>query len=131
MASKRQIEANRANAGRSTGPKTPRGKAKASGNALRHGLARARPRDDADIGLLVSAIGLGFPHLGASDMVVGLARPKLELVRIRAARQQMLAAVLECPLLADAKRVTGLDRYERAALVRQRRALRSLGRERG
>lgn len=131
MASKRQIEANRANARRSTGPKTPGGKARASGNALRHGLARARPCDDADLGLLVSAIGSEFPHISASDMVVGLARAKLELVRIRAAREHMLAALLECPLLADAKRVTALERYERAALVRQSRALQCLRRERG
>ena len=39
MASKRQLEANRANARRSTGPRTPQGKASSSKNALSHGLA--------------------------------------------------------------------------------------------
>ena len=38
MASKAQIEANRRNAQKSTGPTTERGKEKAAGNALRHGL---------------------------------------------------------------------------------------------
>src|SRR5258708_10531467 len=49
MATLRQIEANRRNALKSTGPKTPEGKAAVSMNSLRHGL-RARnvmlPGDD-------------------------------------------------------------------------------------
>ncbi len=38
MATEAQIEANRANAQKSTGPRTPEGKEKASQNALKHGL---------------------------------------------------------------------------------------------
>ena len=38
MASQAQIEANRANAQRSTGPRTPAGKARAASNSFKHGL---------------------------------------------------------------------------------------------
>ncbi|MGY4185921.1 hypothetical protein [Bradyrhizobium sp. USDA 4459] len=125
MASRRQIEANRANATRSTGPKSPAGKAKSCRNALRHGLARALNRDDPDIARLVDAIGPELLPQGTMDQVVDVARCKLELARIRAIRQQILAAVLGDPASARAKRLTGLERYERAALARQNRALRS------
>ena len=42
MSTIKQIEANRANALRSTGPRTEAGKAASSGNALRHGFTARR-----------------------------------------------------------------------------------------
>lgn len=50
VASPEQVEANRRNAGGSTGPRTPRGKAKSRGNAIKHGLRAAitlLPNEDA------------------------------------------------------------------------------------
>ena len=47
MASEKQIAANRANAKRSTGPKTAAGKLRSSRNAFRHGLSGPLPSDPA------------------------------------------------------------------------------------
>jgi hypothetical protein len=51
MSTDQQIEANRSNAQRSTGPRTPAGKAKVSANALKHGLTGRQivlPNEDPD-----------------------------------------------------------------------------------
>jgi hypothetical protein len=131
MASKRQIEANRRNAARSTGAKTAGGKARSSQNALRHGLARNGPGDLAATENFAVAIASGLGHQIAPDAAMALARSKLALLRIRSLRQDMLAALLTCSIPADLKRLKCLERYERAALVEQRRALRSLSLESG
>jgi hypothetical protein len=47
MASEKQIAANRANAKRSTGPKTAAGKLRSSRNAFLHGLSGPLPSDPA------------------------------------------------------------------------------------
>ncbi|MBR0829835.1 hypothetical protein JQ596_30335 [Bradyrhizobium manausense] len=127
MASIRQIEANRRNATRSTGPRTTRGKANSSRNALRHGLARGTDASDpaaAENLAIAIASGLGRPI--ASDSAMALARSRLALLRIRNLRRDMLAALLACPIPTGVKHLKGLERYERDALVQQRRTLRSL-----
>lgn len=116
MTSNRQIEANRGNAKRSTGPKTEAGKTRSSRNSLRHGLSRSLTSgSDGDIG---TTGGTGLTEL--ADLV----RAKLELTRIRSARGALLAAFLNDPHPKLAKRLRGLDRYERKAFARKRRLLR-------
>ncbi|MBR0719119.1 hypothetical protein [Bradyrhizobium liaoningense] len=129
MASIRQIEANRSNAKRSTGPKTAGGKARSSQNALRHGLVRSG--DPAVTDNLAAAIALGLGHQVTPDSAMALARSKLALLRTRSLRQEMLAALVAGPLAAELKRLKGLERYERAALMQQSRTLRSLSLKEG
>ncbi|MGY3508891.1 hypothetical protein [Bradyrhizobium lupini] len=131
MASIRQIEANRSNAKRSTGPNTAGGKLKSSQNALRHGLARSVISDPAEIENFAAAIALSLRHQVTPGSTMALAQSKLALLRLRSLRQEMLVALLAGPRPADLKRLNALERYERAALVQQKRALRSLSIERG
>ncbi|RXH25793.1 hypothetical protein XH99_02830 [Bradyrhizobium nanningense] len=130
MASIRQIKANRANAKRSTGPKTAGGKARSGQNALRHGLARSAIGDPAEAANFAAAIASGLGHQVTSASAMALARSKLALLRLRRLRQDMLAALLTGPIPVDLKRLKALERYERVALVQQRRALRLLRLER-
>src|SRR4051794_28327039 len=113
MASNRQIEANRRNAKRSTGPRTEQGKTRSSRNALRHGLSRSSSgTQDADWVLVTAGLSISAPDF---------ARIKAELAHIRAVRYSLLEVLSKNPDLKVAKRLSGLDRYERQALARQKR----------
>ena len=79
MTSKKQIAANRRNAGKSTGPRTPEGKAKVSMNAVKHGLTAESvliPGEDPEElgefreGLLVGLAPLGDVELFFADLFV-------------------------------------------------------------
>lgn len=98
MASNRQIEANRRNATRSTGPKTAAGKTRSSHNALRHGLARCVVSDPAEAENFAVAIASGLGDQVTLDAAMALARSKLALLRLRSLRQAMLAALLNRPV---------------------------------
>jgi hypothetical protein len=122
MASAKQIAANRANAQRSTGPKTALGKMKSSRNSFRHGLswplatsskvdalARALTPRDADEAEWTSA--------------VEFAAAQIELLRIRTIRTELVRAVDIGRLdTQELQRLASLDRYERYAHTRRRRA---------
>ncbi|WLA68421.1 hypothetical protein [Bradyrhizobium diazoefficiens] len=131
MASKRQIEANRANAARSTGPKTVRGKANSSRNALRHGLAKSCKRDDPEVATLMVAIRAGLAREIGPELAAAVAYAKCDLWRVRLVRQTVLADLWDCPIADVVRRLGGLERYERRALAAQKRALRSLRSPRG
>ena len=130
MATEKQIAANRANAKCSTGPKTAAGRLKSSRNAFRHGLSAQLRMDsavservDAMARLLVRSSADEAQRLAATEMT----KAQLELLRIRAARAQILAeADLASGDLQELQRLAALDRYERYAHTRRRRASRKL-----
>jgi hypothetical protein len=126
MASEKQIAANRANATRSTGPKTAAGKLKSSRNAYRHGLSGPRTLDRA-VSTKVDAIArvlAGEQETGDRlTSATNFARAKLELLRIRKLRSEWLENI-DCTYnsLHELRRLVALDRYERYALTKRRRA---------
>ena len=125
MASNRQIEANRNNAKRSTGPKTAGGKATSSRNAWRHGLASRCKRDDPELADLMVAVRSGLGAELGSDAAAALAQARRDLLCVRMVRHAMLTDLSECLVVANVRRLQGLERYERSALAMQTRALRS------
>ena len=87
MTSKRQIAANRENAAKSTGPKTSRGKSRASRNAVRHGLASAKIRIPIDqVKHLAKALCKGASDPFLYEQALIIAECHILLARIRAAR---------------------------------------------
>ncbi len=129
MATARQIAANRANAQKSTGPKTAAGRARSSRNALRHGLSAQLPPDpasEAQIEALTQAIIGDSTTPEAFEAAREIAEAHVELMRIRSIRAAT-AATLDL-VAADPQalaRLQALDRYERLAHTKRRRALKS------
>ena len=148
MATRRQLEANRANARRSTGPRTTAGKQATSRNALRHGLNRPPDWDDVvacyrlvtcdpEVELNVLAVS------GSREAVaLQLAEAQAELSRVRALQVKAshgLLEEMEAPPPANlmalapgarkghekAKGALDLGRYRRAAEARRLRALKA------
>jgi hypothetical protein len=146
MTSERKIAANRRNSSRSTGPRTAYGKARARRNALRHGLAA--------IGVSESAISVEINRLAAlicskdADPVIReqaliIAEGSISLSRVRAARAAVLeqmSGVAAAPVPDALKSTTRLgvmagsylgqlvrlERYERRAFSRRKRAMRAI-----
>jgi hypothetical protein len=89
MPTAKQIAANRANAERSTGPKTLAGKLKASRNAFRHGLSLPL-RHDMAASTKADALALALAGEQASEeeRMAAHEQAQLELVRIRAVRAE-------------------------------------------
>ena len=123
MASEKQIAANRANAKRSTGPKTAAGKRNSSGNALRHGLSKPLPVDPLTIeaiGAIACAVAAGNEN---ANEAIEFARSELDLRRIRQVRKEYLANLMvQWSDTSGLQRLASLDRYERIALAKSRRA---------
>jgi hypothetical protein len=109
--SERRRAANRANAGKSTGPRTAAGKARVANNGCRHGLNRPVGRDPAFAGDVEAwarrICGLpAAPTAGErSDprlrlklhMARRIAEAQVDIIRIRRGRHAMLARALDNP----------------------------------
>ena len=124
MASAKQIAANRANAQRSTGPKTALGKMKSSRNSFRHGLSWPLPLDLATSSK-VDALARALTPRDAGEAewtsAVEFATAQIELVRIRTIRTELLVDIDNLNT-QELQQLASLDRYERYAHTRRRRA---------
>jgi hypothetical protein len=109
MASERQIAANRRNAGKSTGPRSPAGRKRASTNAYRHGLAaRFVPNPE----FAVAVERLAHEIAGNSDSLIVLAHARsaaeatLELDRVRCIKVALIQRVAALGALHSAHPIT-------------------------
>ena len=126
MASEKQIAANRANATRSTGPRSAVGKLRSSRNAHRHGLSCPLPVDRATSGRIEALTRL-LAGEGPSEKQVAaateFAKAQLELLRIRAVRREINGTIdLDRCDVQALRRLAALDRYQRLAQARRRQA---------
>ena len=130
MATDKQIAANRANAKRSTGPRTLAGKAISSHNAYRHGLSdtlRLDPLISAKINALAHALvgQQAGEHLLIS--AANFAQAQLQLLRVGAVRTELMAEIELSDVSSHAlRRIAALDRYELYSLTMRRRAFKNL-----
>jgi hypothetical protein len=124
LGTEKQIAANRANAKKSTGPKSAAGKLRSSRNAYRHGLSGP---------LLPAPPTLTKVHSIAGELTgaaADFALAHIDLLRIRAIRTEQFAKVAPNDgsnlNKKELIRLAALDRYERYALTKRRRASREL-----
>ncbi len=131
MASERQIAANRTNAKKSTGPRSKAGRQASRRNARRHGLAIAIETDPA----FQDEIEMLAQHLSQSQNVDEhareAARAEFDLLRIRKIRTSLfeklslVASDAPSGSLAELNdKLAKLERYERRAFSKRKRALR-------
>jgi hypothetical protein len=128
VASEKQIAANRKNARSSRGPKTVAGKLRSSRNALRHGLSR--PLSDCAVEIFADSLVEELTSTSATGEEISAAKDiawaELELRRIRDIRGELIVAFVKCGQLKLLKRLAALQRYDRFATTRRKRALSKL-----
>jgi pantothenate synthetase len=127
MASERQVAANRANALKSTGPRTAAGRAKSSRNAYHHGLSVPMAPDLERVESLARTLVRETAGEDQLEAARALAATQLELKRIRAAKVAATPTGLDQMLDPQAlTRLCAIGRYERLALSLRKAAKRRL-----
>jgi hypothetical protein len=144
MASTKQLSANKKNGARSRGPRSAAGKARSSGNALRHGLTVNLLNDSsarAEAESLALAITGPNPCGARLAQAWTVAEAQLDLLRIRAAQVRLLDSAYFAPADPEGGGQAGLSAevllevmpqfvrwhdYERRVLSRLKRAMRAL-----
>jgi hypothetical protein len=137
LATERQISANRANAKKSTGPRTATGKAKSSRNAYRHGLSVPQEADIASLSLVHAVVDTLPSEQMTEDRLAAakdFALAQAALARIQAIRASEWVNMdpnrSHDDELRDLKGLASLDRYERYARTKRRLATKKLKSER-
>ncbi len=98
MTSASQLRANRANARRSTGPKSKAGKSTAAGNSRRHDLSipvtcdPERAAEIEAIAIEIAGVNATPLHLKRAHLI---AEAQIDLLRIRQARHNLMAPVFD------------------------------------
>jgi hypothetical protein len=138
MATDRQIAANRRNGSLGRGPKTSTGKARSSRNALKHGLSIPVNRDKTlrrKIAVLARILAQSQP--GDIEQARAAAEAEFELVRARAVMEAVLTHAGNTAewnggpeqgsaLIKVLPKLQRVERYERRAFSKRKRALRDL-----
>jgi hypothetical protein len=142
-----RLQANRANARRSTGPTSASGKARAAQNARQHGLSQdilADPALGQDVEELAQRIAHEAQRPDLIDLARRVAEAHVDVQRIRQFRQERLQAAMAAPghghqsastsaedlavaLVPLTKELKRIDRYTRRALSRRKFAVRDFG----
>jgi hypothetical protein len=126
VATEKQIQANRRNAQRSTGPRSAAGKSISSRNAFQRGLSIAPEKDDAilhKINALASRISRDDPTDDRFAAAIDLSTVLLEIASIQDVRNEMLTTLdLKTVTPKQLWRLVNLDRYEARARTKRRRA---------
>ena len=98
MAMDRKINANRANARRSTGPKSAQGKARSASNATRHRLS-VSVLADPELNVKVDALArrIAGDNLENLQLARAIAEADVDLQRVRLVRQRLMEGAIASP----------------------------------